>query len=140
MIGVVAGLFDAGLDVTGADLIIGTSSGSTAAAQMAGATPTELLADILAAVPPQRPVRSDPTAAASAGPAVDHLERNEPDHRRRAGCGRHAPQAGRGGARAGCGVGRLRADAVARHRRRPAAQPALAGTAGVHHGGRCPHR
>ena len=54
LIGVVAGLFDAGLDVTKADLIIGTSAGSTAAAQITGASPTELLADILAAAPPAR--------------------------------------------------------------------------------------
>jgi predicted acylesterase/phospholipase RssA len=33
-IGVVAGLFDAQLDVTEADLIVGTSAGSTAAAQI----------------------------------------------------------------------------------------------------------
>ena len=33
LIGVIAGLFDAGLDVTEADLIIGTSAGSTAAAR-----------------------------------------------------------------------------------------------------------
>ena len=46
VIGVIAGLFDAGLDVTEADLIIGTSAGSTAAAQITGATPTKLLADI----------------------------------------------------------------------------------------------
>src|SRR6266511_4026267 len=61
LIGVIAGLFDAGLDVTTADLTIGTSAGSTAAAQIAGATPPELLAAILAAVPPQRtgPVGSD---------------------------------------------------------------------------------
>src|SRR3954465_12221349 len=66
LIGVIAGLFDAGLDVTTADLTIGTSAGSTAAAQLAGATPTELLAAILAAVPPQRaPIR----------PVTDHLER-----------------------------------------------------------------
>jgi NTE family protein len=32
LIGVVAGLFDAGLDVTEADLIIGTSAGSTSTA------------------------------------------------------------------------------------------------------------
>src|ERR1700733_9441504 len=52
-IGVIAGLFDAGLDVTKADLIIGTSAGSTAAAQITSATqPPELLADILAAAPP----------------------------------------------------------------------------------------
>src|SRR3954451_4035214 len=52
-IGIIAGLFDAGLDVTGADLTIGTSAGSTAAAQItSGIQPTELLADILAAAPP----------------------------------------------------------------------------------------
>jgi NTE family protein len=55
LIGVIAGLFDAGLDVTTADLTIGTSAGSTAAAQIAGATPTELFAAILAAAPQQRP-------------------------------------------------------------------------------------
>src|SRR4051812_37238055 len=51
LIGVIAGLFDAGLDVTEADLIIGTSAGSTAAAQITSATPAELLAAILAAAP-----------------------------------------------------------------------------------------
>ena len=51
-IGVIAGLFDAGLDVTEADLIIGTSAGSTAAAQISsGIQPDELLANILAAAP-----------------------------------------------------------------------------------------
>src|SRR3954447_24293926 len=60
LIGVLAGLFDAGLDVTGADLIIGTSAGSTAAAQITSATPTELLAAILAAEPPPTgPVGAD---------------------------------------------------------------------------------
>ena len=54
LIGVVAGLFEAGLDVTTADLTIGTSAGATAAAQLAGATPPELLAATLAAAPPQR--------------------------------------------------------------------------------------
>src|ERR1700735_610370 len=52
-IGVIAGLFDAGLDVTEADLIIGTSAGATAAAQITSATPAELLAAILAAAPQQ---------------------------------------------------------------------------------------
>ncbi|WP_077489880.1 patatin-like phospholipase family protein [Sinomonas mesophila] len=76
LIGVVAGLFDAGLDVTEADLIVGTSAGSTAAAQITGAAPADLLAAILAAAPQPRtapagadggrvPVRS----------AADHLER-----------------------------------------------------------------
>jgi NTE family protein len=51
-IGVIAGLFDAGLDVTGADLVIGTSAGSTAAAQVSSTTrPAELLAGILAGPP-----------------------------------------------------------------------------------------
>lgn len=50
-IGVIAGLFDAGVDVTEAELIIGTSSGSTVAAQITAARPPELFADILAAAP-----------------------------------------------------------------------------------------
>lgn len=54
LIGVVAGLFDAGLDVTSADLTVGTSAGSTAAAQIAGAAPTELLAAVLAATAQHR--------------------------------------------------------------------------------------
>jgi NTE family protein len=66
LIGVIAGLFDAGLDVTEADLIIGTSAGSTAAAQITSATPTELLSAILSAAPQQRvPI----------GPVADHMER-----------------------------------------------------------------
>ena len=77
LIGVIAGLYEAGLDVTGADLIIGTSAGSTAAAQITGASPTELLADILSAVIPQgsAPVASDRGRGAS-GSVADHLERS----------------------------------------------------------------
>jgi NTE family protein len=74
LIGVIAGVFDAGLDVTTADLIIGTSAGSTAAAQLTGATPPELLAAILAAAPPQR----TGTVVAVPGrtrPTVDHMKR-----------------------------------------------------------------
>ena len=61
LIGVIAGLFDAGLDVTKADLIIGTSAGATAAAQVTGASPARLLADILTAAYPHgsAPVRPD---------------------------------------------------------------------------------
>ncbi len=95
LIGVIAGLFDAGLDVTTADLTIGTSAGSTAAAQLAGATPTELLAAIPAANPLQRPgpARSD-RGRVPIRPVVDHLERtrkiiaaaeNAADMRRRMG-------------------------------------------------------
>src|SRR5215216_6987072 len=76
LIGVIAGLFDAGLDVTTADLTIGTSAGSTAAAQMAGATPTELLAAILSAAPQQRtgPVGSD-GGGVPIRPVADHMRR-----------------------------------------------------------------
>ena len=76
MIGVIAGLFDAGLDVTKADLIIGTSAGSTAAAQITGASPTQLLADILSAAPRQRagPVGSD-GGRVPIGPVADHMRR-----------------------------------------------------------------
>jgi NTE family protein len=76
LIGVLAGLFDAGLDVTTADLTIGTSAGSTAAAQLAGATPTELLAAILAAAPQHRtgPVESD-RGRGPIRPVAEHLER-----------------------------------------------------------------
>jgi NTE family protein len=76
-IGVIAGLSDAGLDVTEADLIIGTSAGSTAAAQITSATqPAELLAAILAAAPQPRtgPAGSDRGRAPNV-PAVDPLER-----------------------------------------------------------------
>ncbi len=76
LIGVIAGLFEAGLDVTRADLIIGTSAGSTAAAQITSATPATLLADILAAAPP-RPtgpagVDSRPAPMRS---AADHMDK-----------------------------------------------------------------
>src|SRR5450755_1663271 len=73
-IGVIAGLFDAGLDVTKADLIIGTSAGSTAAAQISSATqPAELLAGILAAAPQPRtgPVGADRGHVPNR-PAADH--------------------------------------------------------------------
>jgi NTE family protein len=76
-IGVIAGLFDAGLDVTKAHRIIGTSAGSTAAVQVAsGTAPTELLANILTATPPQR---TSPAGAyegrALNVPVADHMER-----------------------------------------------------------------
>ncbi len=76
LIGVIAGLFDAGFDVTEADLVIGTSAGSTAAAQISSATqPAELLAGILAAAPQPRtgPVGSD-GGRVPIGPAANHME------------------------------------------------------------------
>ncbi len=76
LIGVIAGLSEAGLDVTRADVTIGTSAGSTTAAQIAGATPAELLAATLGAAPQQRPgpVGSDRGRVANR-PVADHLER-----------------------------------------------------------------
>jgi NTE family protein len=76
LIGAIAGLFDAGLDLTTTDLTIGTSAGSTAAAQIGGATPPELFASILAAAPQQQsvPVGSD-RGRAPTRPVADHLAR-----------------------------------------------------------------
>ncbi|MFD6445144.1 patatin-like phospholipase family protein [Promicromonospora sp. NPDC060204] len=89
LIGVVAGLFDGGLDVTTADLTVGTSAGSTAAAQLAGATPAELYAATLIAPPSAGPRNAGPAWAGPqpatsrpAGPqqhdtrpVTDHMER-----------------------------------------------------------------
>lgn len=90
LIGVIAGLCDGGLDVTGADLIIGTSAGATAAAQICGASPADLLAAIVSA-PPLQP----PTGSRGFRPITStHLERTNaiiaasadlPDMRRRIG-------------------------------------------------------
>ena len=141
LIGVVAGLFDAGLDVTEADLIIGTSAGSTAAAQITGASPTELLADILAAAPQPRtgPVGSD-GGRVPVGPVADHLERTSriiaaaedaADMRRRMGAAALDMDA----ASDGSGQARWRATVAARlpSQRWPERSSA-------HHGGRCPYR
>lgn len=65
LIGVLAGLADAGVDVTSADLTIGTSAGATAAAQLGGATPTELYAAVLDSAPPTPAGSATDTAAAS---------------------------------------------------------------------------
>lgn len=55
-IGIIAGLAEAGLDLTeAADLVVGTSAGATAAAQVrSGIPPSDLLASVLS--PPVRPV------------------------------------------------------------------------------------
>jgi NTE family protein len=68
-IGVIAGLAEAGIDMTeAADLVIGTSSGATAAAQVrSGIPPAELLASILSEPVPQvgenRPLPPGPPMA-----------------------------------------------------------------------------
>lgn len=97
LIGVIAGLFEAGLDVTDADLIIGTSAGATAAAQITSASPTQLLAAIVNAVPPQRSgLSKSGDERGRIAPVVDHVERMDRiiaaaddagDMRRRIGAG-----------------------------------------------------
>jgi NTE family protein len=120
LIGVVAGLADAGVDVTEADLVVGTSAGATAAAQLAGASPATLLAGILSTEPRQ------PSGATASGsgrgggaPAIDHLERtgriiaaaeNPADMRRRLGAAALALDA----ASDGSGPARWRAAVAAR--------------------------
>jgi NTE family protein len=95
-IGVIAGLYDAGLDVRTADLVIGTSAGATAAAQItSGTPPTDLLASILDSqtAPRARPAGADRGRPANT-PMADHMERSNaiiasaadaPDMRRRLG-------------------------------------------------------
>ncbi|BDV32147.1 patatin-like phospholipase family protein [Microbacterium terricola] len=76
LIGIVAGLFDAGLDVTGADRTIGTSAGATAGGQLAGASPAELFRATLTPVPPQRTAAVGATAARPPVRGLDdHLDR-----------------------------------------------------------------
>ena len=76
LIGVVAGLFEAGLDVTDADLIVGTSAGSTAAAQITGASPPYLFAVTLGPAPRKPSGPGGPgSGRPPSGPAVDHMAR-----------------------------------------------------------------
>ena len=136
LIGVVAGLSEGGLDVTAADLTVGTSAGSTAAAQLAGASAGRAARRhpghrLPARGPdPDAPTRLDPAGDGPPGPdargIIDAAE--DADDLRRTDV--------RGGSRPGRRVGRHRAGTVARHRRLAAAQPALAGSGGAHHGGR----
>jgi len=76
LIGAMAGLSDAGLDVTEADLIIGTSAGSTTAVQIAGVPLAELFAATIDAAPPQR---SGPVGSGGGGgqvrAAAEQMER-----------------------------------------------------------------
>ena len=67
MIGVLAGLHRGGLDVTDADLLIGTSAGATTAAQISHAPAPELFEAALTPIPGAR--------SGSNGAVVDHLAR-----------------------------------------------------------------
>jgi NTE family protein len=87
-IGVVAGLADAGVDVTAADLIIGTSAGSTVAAQITSAAPADLYAATLVAPPPQagpRPPTGSLADLLAASNAIIAAASDPADLRRRLG-------------------------------------------------------
>lgn len=73
-LGLVAGLADAGVDLTEADVVIGTSAGSTAAAQITSSTrPAELYAAILAQVPPPQSAAAAPNRGRSPRSGPDYL-------------------------------------------------------------------
>lgn len=69
LIGVIAGLADAGLDVTAPDLTVGTSAGATAAAQLTAGEPAELYAATLVPPPPRAPAPSAPPPTGLASPS-----------------------------------------------------------------------
>ncbi|MGL3805924.1 patatin-like phospholipase family protein [Paeniglutamicibacter sp. R2-26] len=73
LVGVLAGLREGGLDATTADLVVGTSAGATAAAQLTGANPGQLLSDILDAAPPQRPAGITGTGRTPGGQPSDPM-------------------------------------------------------------------
>jgi NTE family protein len=69
-LGLVAGLADAGVNLLDVDLIVGTSAGSTVAAQItSGTSPTDLYAAIVAEVPQQRISDGRPDRRRGPGPA-----------------------------------------------------------------------
>jgi NTE family protein len=60
-LGLIAGLAEGGVDLVAADLVVGTSAGSTVAAQITcGTTASDLYAAILTEVPPPRPAGGVP--------------------------------------------------------------------------------
>ncbi|MGN6502863.1 MAG: patatin-like phospholipase family protein [Pseudolysinimonas sp.] len=88
LIGVLAGLSAEGLDVADADLIVGTSAGSTAAAQLSGAPAGDLYRMILDTPVPTTPQSSPSGAGPSALDATNAIiaaSSDPADLRRRAG-------------------------------------------------------
>jgi NTE family protein len=92
------------VDVTRADLIIGTSAGSTAAAQITSASPAQLLADIVSA--PQGRPSTTGSGVVGFGPVANHLQKLDEiiaastdlaDMRRRLGAAARAQDAGSDG-------------------------------------------
>ena len=80
LIGVIAGMLDAGVDATLADLVIGTSAGSTAAAQITSAAPSELfaaaLAPVVAVAPQQRRNAGPNSGGAPAASVAAYMDRS----------------------------------------------------------------
>jgi NTE family protein len=72
-IGVLAGLLQAGVQVTTADLVVGTSAGSTTAVQVISANPAELLAEILTAAPQPSAATMRSDRPTSNRPVTDQL-------------------------------------------------------------------
>jgi len=75
LIGVLAGLASGGLDVTDADLVVGTSAGATAAVQITSAPLAELFELTVAPVPQQPPGAVAPGPRPAATGQAEHLER-----------------------------------------------------------------
>jgi len=75
LIGILAGLYDAGLDVADADLTVGTSAGSTAAAQLVESSPPDLFAATVEAAPPPAGTAASGRAGTGPGITTNHLER-----------------------------------------------------------------
>jgi NTE family protein len=73
-IGIIAGLCEAGLDVTQADLIIGTSAGATVAAQITSTKPAELLAAIIGASQTRTNSAGPDQGRGALGPSANHME------------------------------------------------------------------
>ena len=96
-VGVLAGLYDAGVDLTDAELIVGTSAGATVAAQICSTSPAELFAAVVAEVHP-------PPAGSSTAAHLDRTDRviaaaaDATDMRRRMGTTALAMEAASDGA------------------------------------------
>ncbi len=140
-LGLIAGLADAGVDVTDAVLIIGTSAGSTVAAQItSGTRPAELYAAVLAEVhqlPDRRGRSGQGTRPERLGPSylewsnqVIGSAKDPSDMRRRMGAA---------ALELGC-LRNVEPGPLARHRRRSSAQPAVAAPTRPHHSRRCADR
>lgn len=98
LIGLIAGLQEAGVDLTTADLTIGTSAGATTAAQITAASPSALLDAILTA-PAASARRSRPPGAPdplAARDAIIAASADPADMRRRLGAAALAEDASRG--------------------------------------------